>query len=285
MLSTRCLKDLRIWLPQWVSPASHLTLPKIHLRDSHCSAVNAHLRRWWHKQTAMAFDRHRSEALSPTVLLSSPSSFSFQNNFVRNCWRDDGRNCEGDDHYLDPIKVSRRPVPSIIVTGIIRAHPHTNYIQDIIGSKDGSIIFLRHRDSQNSDFRDGVQSAFNITVPWLEQSKITSRICSRSIVRVRDSETPCQELRLACSFHYFQPYGAMVAKYSGHLLCVISWYLQEIQELNCSPQPAVEMTCRCENGWPEESCCCQVELLKAYGTMKTFNYKSCKEYSVTYTQL
>jgi hypothetical protein len=47
-----------------------------------------------------------------------------------------------------------------------------------------SIIFLRHRDSQNSDFRDGVQSALNITVPWLEQSKITSRICSRSIFTI-----------------------------------------------------------------------------------------------------
>jgi hypothetical protein len=32
----------------------------------------------------MAVDRHRSEALSPTVLLSSPSSVSFQNNFVPN---------------------------------------------------------------------------------------------------------------------------------------------------------------------------------------------------------
>lgn len=112
-----------------------------------------------------------------------------------------------------------------------------------------------------------------------------SKICSRSILRVPDSETTCQELRLACSFHYFQPYGAIVAKYSGHLLPVISWYLQEIQELNCSPQPVVQMTCRRENGWPEESCCCQVELLKAHGTMKTCNYKSCKEFSVAYTQL
>jgi hypothetical protein len=80
---------------------------------------------------------------------------------------------------------------------MIRAHLHSNYIQDIIGSEDGSIILLRRRDSQNGDFRDGVQSALNITVPWLEQSKITSRICSRSIFRVPDSETTCQELRLA----------------------------------------------------------------------------------------
>jgi hypothetical protein len=89
----------------------------------------------------MAVDRHRSEALSPTVPLSSPSSVSFQNNFVRNCWGGDGRNSEGDDHYWTLKKFHGNQCQSIIVTGIIRVHPHTNYIQDIIGSIDARSYF------------------------------------------------------------------------------------------------------------------------------------------------
>ncbi|CAK9190368.1 unnamed protein product [Sphagnum troendelagicum] len=131
MLSTGYLKDLQMLpddFPNWVSRASHLaspkTLPKTHLRDSPCSAVVASER---HKQAngdgipiAIAPKAPRS----PVILSSPPSVWSHfkTNDSVRNCPGDEARNCQGDDHYyiLDSVTVSPKPVPIIIVTGIIR---------------------------------------------------------------------------------------------------------------------------------------------------------------------
>ncbi len=113
MLNIRCLKDLRIWLPQWVSPASHLTLPKTHFRDSLCSAVNAHLRRWWHKQTVIwqsiviAPKRCRRRSFFLPLHLFHFKTISFRTKLLRwrrsKLWR--------WWPLLDPIKVSRKPVP------------------------------------------------------------------------------------------------------------------------------------------------------------------------------
>jgi hypothetical protein len=73
----------------------------------------------------IASDRHRSEGAGVaghSYFTSICLSHFKTNDSVRNCPGDEARNCQGDDHYyiLDSITVSPKPVPIIIITGIIR---------------------------------------------------------------------------------------------------------------------------------------------------------------------
>jgi hypothetical protein len=110
MLSTGCLKDLPMTL--------------LVLQSSQASDTN--------KQTVMATDRHRSEgaAVAGHSFFTSICLSHFKtNDSVRNCPGDESRNCQGDDLYyiLDSVPVSPKPVPLIIVPGIIRIQSSSSY--------------------------------------------------------------------------------------------------------------------------------------------------------------
>jgi hypothetical protein len=113
MLNIRCLKDLRIWLSQWVSPASHLTLPKTHVRDS---LVLQSTLAWDDGDTSKLWYGIRSSSLRSAVA-DGPSFFpficfsskQFRAEWLR--WRRSKLWRWWPWPLLDPIKVSRKPVP------------------------------------------------------------------------------------------------------------------------------------------------------------------------------